>query len=203
MLLLTGGATWWLLKSALRPVVEMTEQAAAWSEFDLDRRFGRGKPHDELTLLAGTLDVMLDRIAASLRHERRFSAELSHELRTPLARLRAEVELALRRAGRISRATLELALRNAQQLTRIVETLFAAAQHEVTGAHGTADAYAVATDAIGAVTPVGTRAPRESRRGPGRLRLYGSGSTATSPSAFSSPLSRMPAATAPPGRASA
>ena len=75
----------------------MTEQAEAWSEHDLDRRFGLGEPHDELTRLASTLDRLLDRIAASLRHERRFSAELSHELRTPLAKVTAEAELALRR----------------------------------------------------------------------------------------------------------
>ena len=38
----------------------MTEQAAAWSEHDLDHRFERGEPHDELTQLAWTLDHMLD-----------------------------------------------------------------------------------------------------------------------------------------------
>ena len=158
MLALAAGAAWWLLKAALRPVAQMTEQAAAWSELDLERRFERGEPHDELTQLAGTLDGMLDRISASLRHERRFSAELSHELRTPLARVTAEVELALRRdrtAGEY-RATLQLVLRNAQQLARIVETLVAAAQHDVSGTRGTADAYTVAADAIGGVTHLAT-----------------------------------------------
>ena len=87
----------WLLRSALRPVGLMTQQAETWSEQDLDRRFGFDDPHDELTRLGFTLDRLLDRIAASLRHERRFSAELSHELRTPLAKLTAETELALRR----------------------------------------------------------------------------------------------------------
>ena len=154
MLTLVGAAVWWLLRSALRPVARMTEQAAAWSEHDLDRRFGLGEPHDELTQLAATLDGLLDRIAASLRHERRFSAELSHELRTPLARVIAEAELALRRERDASeyRAALEVALRNAQQVARIVETLVAAAQHEAAGAvAGTADAYAVAAEAVGGV----------------------------------------------------
>jgi signal transduction histidine kinase len=154
MLVLTGVAAWWLLKSALRPVVQMSEQAAAWSEFDLDHRFDRGPPHDELTLLAGKLDVMLDRIAASFRHERRFSAELSHELRTPLARMIAELELALRRDREPQeyRETLELVLGNANQLTRIVESLLAAAEHEARGTRGTADAYEVAEGALGGVT---------------------------------------------------
>ena len=108
VLLIAGAAAAWLLRSALRPVQLMTEQADAWSEHDLDRRFGLGEPHDELTRLASTLDRLLDRIAASLRHERRFSAELSHELRTPLAKVTAEAELALRRprdAGGVPRGS--------------------------------------------------------------------------------------------------
>ena len=153
MLTLVGAAVWWLLRSALRPVARMTEQAAAWSEHDLDRRFGLGEPNDELTQLAATLDGLLDRLAASLRHERRFSAELSHELRTPLSRLIAEAELALRRERPAPeyRLALEAALRNAHQVARIVETLVAAAQHEA-GARGTADAYGVAADAVGEVS---------------------------------------------------
>ena len=67
----------------------MTEDAADWSEHDLDRRFDLGEPYDELTRLGATLDDLLERIAASLRHEQRFTAELSHELRTPLARIAA------------------------------------------------------------------------------------------------------------------
>ena len=121
MLALVGGAVWWLLRAALQPVVRMTEQAAAWSDHDLDRRFHLGEPHDELTRLGATLDGLLDRISASLRHERRFSAELSHELRTPLARVIAEAELALRRERDPSdyRAALEITLRNSQQVARI------------------------------------------------------------------------------------
>ena len=87
----------WLVAARSGRSSRMTRQAADWSEHDLDRRFALGPPHDELTELAATLDGLLDRLAASLRHERRFSAELSHELRTPLARVIAEAELALRR----------------------------------------------------------------------------------------------------------
>jgi nitrate/nitrite-specific signal transduction histidine kinase len=68
----------WMVALALRPVVQMTRQAADWSEHDLDRRFGLGEPHDELTTLAATLDSLLGRVAASLRHEQRFSSEISH-----------------------------------------------------------------------------------------------------------------------------
>jgi signal transduction histidine kinase len=133
----------------------MTEQAEAWSEHDLDRRFGLGEPHDELTRLAFTLDRLLDRIAASLRHERRFSAELSHELRTPLAKLSAEAELALRRTREPDeyRRAIEQVLANAQQIARIVETLLAAA-HQEAGPRGVADAIAVARAAADSCRPL-------------------------------------------------
>jgi two-component system OmpR family sensor kinase len=131
LLAIVGSAVWWLLRSALRPVAQMTKQAEAWSEHDLDRRFGLGEPHDELTRLGATLDGLLDRLAASLRHERRFSAELSHELRTPLAKLMAEAEVALRRDRTTTeyRESLGVVVANAQQITRIVDTLVAAAQY--------------------------------------------------------------------------
>jgi signal transduction histidine kinase len=147
---LVAAASWWLLSHALQPVLRMTRQAAAWSERDLDKRFALGEPTDELTELAATLDALLDRLATTLRHEQRFSAELSHELRTPLARLIGEAELALRRRRGADeyRASLELIHRNANQLARTVDALVAAARHDVGVATGSSDAYAVAAGAV-------------------------------------------------------
>lgn len=158
LLAVVGVAVWWLLRSALRPVTVMTQQAADWSEHDLDRRFALGEPHDELTTLATTLDQLLGRIAASLRRERRLSAELSHELRTPLAKLIAEAELTLRRHRSEDeyREALEAVLANARQLTRIVETLLAAAQQEA-GPTGVAAAGDIAQAAAEACRPLATQ----------------------------------------------
>jgi signal transduction histidine kinase len=155
LLVVAGAAAAWLLRSALRPVSLMTEQAAAWSEEDLDKRFALGEPHDELSRLAQTLDRLLDRISASLRHERRFSAELSHELRTPLSKVIAEAELALRRPRQPAeyRRAIEEIQRNAQQVARIVETLLMAARGEAQP-RGVADAAAVARAAVDACSPL-------------------------------------------------
>lgn len=152
LLVMVAIAARWLLAASLRPVVRMTRQAAVWSEQDLDRRFALGEPHDELSELAATLDALLDRLATSIRHEQRFSAELSHELRTPLARVMAECELALRREREPAeyRSALELISRSAAQLTRTVDALVAAARHEAGLERGTADAYALAADAAAA-----------------------------------------------------
>lgn len=122
----------WILQAALAPVTQMTASAAAWSEHDLDRRFGRGTPYDELTELAATLDSLLDRLAASLRHEQRFAAELSHELRTPLARISSEAELALARERPASdyQEGFQSVYRDAEQMTRTVDALVAAARQQ-------------------------------------------------------------------------
>lgn len=132
----------WILGRALEPVSRMTAAAMTWSDQDLDRRFDLGEPYDELTRLAATLDAMLERLAASLRHEQRFTAELSHELRTPLAKIVAETEIALWRTRTSDeyRASLEAVHRSAEQMTRTVEALVSAARQEVGLTAATSDA---------------------------------------------------------------
>jgi signal transduction histidine kinase len=130
---------------ALQPVAGMTAAAADWSERDLDRRFNLGPPRDELTALSATLDGLLARIAASVRHEQRFSAEMAHELRTPLAGLRGETELALRRRDLAPhvRESFEAILRSADRTQRVIDTLLAAARRDAGPATGSADAAEV------------------------------------------------------------
>ena len=132
LLVLVALVARWMVTRALRPVAQMTAQATDWSEHDLDRRFGLGEPHDELTLLAATLDSLLGRVAASLRHEQRFSSEISHELRTPLTKVRAEAELALRqeRSGDSYREALRQVVSAADQMERIMDTLLSATASE-------------------------------------------------------------------------
>jgi two-component system OmpR family sensor kinase len=142
----------WAIRGALRPVARMTRAAADWGEHDLDRRFALGEPHDELTRLASTFDHLLDRLAASLRREQRFSAELSHELRTPLANLAAEAELALRRERSPDdyRESLLAVRHSAEQMSRTLEALIGAARAESGASRGTSDAEQAARRAIAA-----------------------------------------------------
>jgi two-component system heavy metal sensor histidine kinase CusS len=124
--------TWITVGRALDPVREMTASAADWSEHDLAQRFGATPRPDELGDLARTFDALLDRVAASLRHEQRLSAELSHELRTPLARIVAEIELLQRRerSPEDRREAYAVVERSAEQMSGILETLMAAARAE-------------------------------------------------------------------------
>jgi two-component system OmpR family sensor kinase len=148
-----GLAARWLIDRALRPVARMTRQAAEWSEHDLDRRFALGPIGDEITQLGSTLDDLLERLAASLRHEQRLSAEISHELRTPLANIIAEAQYALRHGHQTDEgsATLEHILQSARQLGRTLDTLMAAARAQLDPRRATSDAVACAHAAIDAM----------------------------------------------------
>jgi len=130
LLMLVAGLTWVATGRALAPVREMTRTAAEWTAHEQERRFGRGPRPDELGELASTFDSLLDRLAASLRHEQRLSAELSHELRTPLARIAAEAELLRSRAR--SAEEIEDGLRaiagNTDEMGAILDTLIKAAR---------------------------------------------------------------------------
>ena len=129
------------IRRALDPVREMTRSAAAWSEQDLDQRFGPTPRPDELGELARTFDALLGRVASSLRHEQRMSAELSHELRTPLSRIVAEIDLLQRRERspedrREAYAAIE---RNADQMRAILQTLMTAARADARLDQGRSD----------------------------------------------------------------
>jgi signal transduction histidine kinase len=146
----------WLVGAALRPVKQMTEDAARWSERDLDRRFGLGEPTDELTRLAATLDGLLDRLSAGMRREQRFSTELSHELRTPLAKLTAQAQLLagsdeLPDALRPEAASI---VASATQMRRVLDALMAAARAELDGARGRGDAVRAARAVVDAYQPL-------------------------------------------------
>ncbi len=138
VLVIGSWVTWRAVGAALRPVAAMAGDAEEWSEHDLDRRFARGPARDELGSLATTLDGLLGRIAASRRHEQRFSAEMAHELRTPLAAMRGEAELLQRRADDPAAVRDGLAdvLRLADRMAGVVDTLMGVAR-ETPGANGT------------------------------------------------------------------
>lgn len=127
-------AAWWTIGRALRPVADLTRAATAWNERDLDARLEVSPRPDEIGELTRALDDLLDRLAASLRHTRRISAELSHELRTPLARIVAELDLlrARERTPAEREQALDVIARAADEMERIIGSLMAAARSEGT-----------------------------------------------------------------------
>jgi signal transduction histidine kinase len=131
---------------ALKPVTEMTRQAGEWSASDQSGRFGEEPRPGELADLAGTLDAVLNRLAAVLRREQQLSAEISHELRTPLAGIIAEAELFASRPRTPEQAVQAMASvgEGARRMERILDTLLTAARAESADARGRSDPLAVA-----------------------------------------------------------
>ncbi len=124
-LLVISWAGWVLVGAALRPVQSMQRESASISSTEQDRRLSLPAADDEISRLGATLNAMLDRIQESFERERRFVDNASHELRTPVAILKAELDLALRRArtGDELRAALESASEEADHLARLAEDM--------------------------------------------------------------------------------
>jgi len=122
VLVLLGLLGYALVRTSLRPLVEMERTAEAIAAGDLTRRVPDRDPRTEVGRLAGALNGMLAQIesafgaqaaseaSARLSEERmrRFVADASHELRTPLTSIRGFAELyrqgAATGAGDVARA---------------------------------------------------------------------------------------------------
>ncbi|MEU1371605.1 HAMP domain-containing sensor histidine kinase [Streptomyces sp. NPDC005803] len=126
---------------ALRPVGSMTDQATQWSAIASADRFGTVRQPAELGHLAASLDALLDRIRAVLRHEQQLTGELSHELRTPLSRIIAELDWwqARPRSAAETVATHEVIADAARSMRTICDTLLDDAREGTTTAPGSAE----------------------------------------------------------------
>ncbi len=139
-------------REALRPVTQMAERAADWSEHDLEHRFDLGPPTNELAALGQILDRLLDRVASAILAEQRLTAELAHELRTPLTSIKGSADLALMRGvGEPGvRRELEQISESAAAMAEVISTLLDISREGVTSAsHLTCLAAEVLGDARG------------------------------------------------------
>jgi two-component system, OmpR family, sensor kinase len=134
-LLLASALGYALAARALSPVTRMQTRAGQITLERSGERLPLPPARDELHDLGETLNAMLDRIEASLEHERRFVADASHELRTPLTILRAELELAQRPGRTIDelRAALRSTGEEVDRLTQLAENLLIMARSDQTG----------------------------------------------------------------------
>jgi two-component system OmpR family sensor kinase len=122
-------------RRALRPIDEIVARARQIGESNLTERLPHPGSADELARLVDTLNEMLERIERGIETQRRFTADASHELRSPLSRLRAELEVTLRRPR--ESAEYEEALRSCLDE---VERLSSLTEDLLTLAHLDADA---------------------------------------------------------------
>lgn len=121
---------WVVAGGALRPVERLRIEAEAISGSEPGRRLPVPATGDELARLGESLNRMLGRLEDAVERERRFVGDASHELRTPLANLKAELDLALRRARTQEEqlAALQSAAEETQRLAALAEDLLVLAR---------------------------------------------------------------------------
>jgi len=82
------------IRRGLRPLDNLARAVSARSPDNLEPLVDVTVP-GEVQPLVAELNMLFDRVAAVLEHERRFTADAAHELRTPLAALKVQAQVAL------------------------------------------------------------------------------------------------------------
>lgn len=125
VLALATGGGYLLMRSALRPVDEITQAAERITSRNLAERLPVYSTGDELERLAIALNSMIARLEEAFLHLHRFSADASHELRTPLTILHGELEAMAQQTDLPAelREGLGSTLEETERLAKIVENL--------------------------------------------------------------------------------
>ena len=118
-----------LARRALVPIDHIVTQARRIGESSLAERLPHPGTPDEIGRLVDTLNEMLQRIEQSFEVQRHFTADASHELMAPLSRLRAELEVTLRRPRDIAEyeESLRSCLEEVERLSWLTEELLSLA----------------------------------------------------------------------------
>jgi heavy metal sensor kinase len=130
--LLTVFLGWWLARTSLRPLAEITATAAHITGSRLDASIPLTGSGDELDRLAQTLNDMTNRIGESVTKLRHFSVDAAHQLRTPLTALRSRLEVTLETESMTPelRRVLTDTLAEIEQLTNAVTSMLQLASSE-------------------------------------------------------------------------
>ncbi|KKO49240.1 histidine kinase [Arsukibacterium sp. MJ3] len=84
---------WFVSRRTTRPLKQLAALVDSALPQQLPQEFASQFPHNEVGILARTLEQSLGGIARALQREKSFTADVSHELRTPLAVIKNTVEL--------------------------------------------------------------------------------------------------------------
>ncbi|WP_066372763.1 sensor histidine kinase [Herbidospora mongoliensis] len=124
-----GGATWWAVGRALRPIRAFLAHIDKITATDPGRRLPIPPGGDEFAELARAANLTFARLEEAVVRQQDFAATASHELRNPIAGLRAELEDAIEHPEDTDPAhSLRAALTTVDRLDAIVADLLVQAR---------------------------------------------------------------------------
>ena len=136
LVLLVAAGTWRVIGRALRPVEDIRSEVASISDDELGRRVPVPDSADEVSRLALTMNLMLDRLQDGSDRQRAFVADASHELQSPVTAMRTQLEVGLADGAHDWPDTARLLLRDTDEMERLVrDLLFLARTHDGSPAH--------------------------------------------------------------------
>jgi len=123
---------WVVAGRALTPVRDVARAAQRITGSNLGLRIPSRHSGDELDYLILTFNRMIERLEASFRQMKQFSADVSHELRTPITGIRGQLEVALMTAATTDqyREAMFNSLQDIDRLSQIVRALLLLSQAE-------------------------------------------------------------------------
>ena len=150
-----------LTRRVFRAVEEVVRQARSIGDGNLNERLQHPGTRDEIGGLVETLNEMLARLQRGFEAQRHFTADASHELRSPLSRLRAELEVTLRRQRSSEEyvETLRSCLGEVERLTQLSDELLLLARLDASQERGPTEAVdlnAAAEEVLGRIRHTAT-----------------------------------------------
>lgn len=132
-IIVASAVGWFLARKALQPVTEITKLAQRIGAENLSERLNISVSHDEIGMLATTINGMIERLENSFKQIKQFTADASHELKTPLTILKGEMEIALRSKDDMEhmREALTSSLEEIDRMSSIVMNLLDLAKMDV------------------------------------------------------------------------
>ncbi len=132
LLLFASVFGWTFSKRAYAPVRVLIGNMNSITANNLEKRLPVSNSGDEISILAATLNSLIERLQKSFLVLKQFTSDASHELRTPLTILKGEIEVALAK-GRSSdeyEKVLKNNLEEVERLQKIIDGLLMLSQME-------------------------------------------------------------------------
>lgn len=117
---------------SIKPISAIIETANIITKDNLKSRITLPINKDELYLLSGTINNLLDRVENAIEREKQFTSDASHELRTPLAIIKGTLEVLIRKPRNQDeyKEKIDFCIKEVNRLNHLVDELLLLARFE-------------------------------------------------------------------------